>query len=91
MVMSSVQLRSLRAGGYSASDAAAGELGDPEDHELGRLHRGDADLDDQLAGVDRLGGLVSPSHLTKNASSGVRAEERAVAPDADQEGVDRRA
>src|SRR5262245_61954227 len=32
--------------------AAAGVLGDAEDHELGRLDRGHADLDHDLTGVD---------------------------------------
>ena len=36
-------------------DAAAGHLTDAEDDEFCGLHRREADLDDQLAGVDHLG------------------------------------
>lgn len=44
--------------------AATLELREAEDHELGGLHRGDADLADDAAEVDRLRGLVSASHFT---------------------------
>src|ERR1700694_4365315 len=41
-----------------AEGRAARELGDLEDDELRRLHRGDPDFDDELAGVDALGRIV---------------------------------
>src|SRR5664280_679695 len=67
---------------------AARELGKAEDHELGRLHRGDPDVDDQLSGIDRFGGVVLAVALHVEGLGRGGAEERAVAPGADQERPD---
>src|SRR3984893_5480809 len=71
-----------------AKRCAARELGDLEDDELRRFHRRDADLDDELARIDRLGRvqLAVAFDVERLARGG--SEERAVAPDANQEGAD---
>src|SRR2546421_7543289 len=68
---------------------AARELGDLEYDELGRLHRGDTDLDDELAGVDRLRRVVLTVALDVERFAWRGTEQRAVAPDPNQEGADR--
>src|SRR5438105_5387556 len=68
---------------------AARELGDLEYDELGRLHRGNTDLDDELAGVDRLRRVVLTVALDIERFAWRRPEQRAVAPDPNQEGADR--
>src|SRR5204863_5208622 len=68
---------------------AARELVDLEYDELGRLHRGDTNLDDELAGVDRLRRVVLTVALDIERFAWRRTEERAVAPDSNQEGADR--
>ena len=64
------------------------DLGDAEDDELGRLHRRDADLDDDLALVDRLGRVGLGVALDVERLLGGGAEQRAVAPQAPQERAD---
>src|SRR2546430_14697367 len=68
---------------------AARELGDLEYDELGRLHRGDTDLDDELAGVDRLRRVVLTVALDIERFAWRGTEQCAVAPDPNQEGADR--
>src|SRR4051812_1544794 len=65
--------------------AAGGELADPEDHELGRLDRADADLDHDLPCLDyrlriRLGVALDVEGLLRR-----RAEQCALAPGAVEE------
>src|SRR5207302_486142 len=71
-----------------AERCAARELGDLEDDELRGFDRGDPDLDDELARVDRLRGVHLAVALDVERFAGRGSEERAVAPDADQEGAD---
>src|SRR5438552_8598474 len=71
-----------------AERCAARELGDLEDDELCRFHRGDADLDDELARIDRLRGVHLAVAFDVERLAGRGSEERAVPPDADQEGAD---
>src|SRR5213080_1442328 len=71
-----------------AERCAARELGDLEDDELRRFHRGDPDLDDELARVDRLRGVHLAVALDVERFAGGGPKERAVAPDANQEGAD---
>src|SRR5487761_2433689 len=83
----------VRRGGWSASRSlaerrAAGELGEAEDHELGRLHRRDPDVHDELAGVDRLRGVVLAVALDEDVYAPPAPEQGAVAPGADEEGRD---
>src|SRR5207248_626462 len=61
---------------------------DLEDDELRGFHRGDPDLDDELARVDRLRGVHLAVALDVERFAGRGSEERAVAPDANQEGAD---
>ena len=49
----------------------------PEDHELGRLHRRDADLADDLAGLDHLGRVGLGVALDEERLRGRGAEQRA--------------
>src|SRR5438552_15947562 len=71
-----------------AERCAARELGDLEDDELRRFHRCDADLDDELARIDRLRGvhLAVASDVERLAGRG--SEERAVQAVADKECAD---
>src|SRR5438552_6462595 len=71
-----------------AERCSARELGDLEDDELCRFHRGDADLDDELARIDRLRGVHLAVAFDVERLAGRGSEERAVPPDADQEGAD---
>src|SRR2546421_10805941 len=71
-----------------AERCAARELGDLEDAELRGFHRGDPDLDDELARVDRLRGVHLAVAFDVEGLPGRRPEERAAAPDAAQEGAD---
>src|ERR1700736_6563615 len=71
-----------------AKRCAARELGDLEDDELRRFHRRDADFDDELAGIDRLGRVELAVAFDIERLAGGRSEECAVAPDANQEGAD---
>src|SRR2546430_13623093 len=71
-----------------AERCAARELGDLEDDELRGFHRRDPDLDDELTRVDRLRGVHLAVAFDVERLGGRRPEERAVAPDADQEGAD---
>src|SRR6202048_1922770 len=71
-----------------AKRCAARELGDLEDDELRRFHRRDADLDDELARIDRLGRVQLAVAFDIERLAGGRPEECAVAPDANQEGAD---
>src|SRR5256886_5434723 len=68
-----------------AERCAARELGDLEDNELRRFHRGDPDLDDELARVDRLRGVHLAVAFDVERLAGRRPEERAVAPDRSEE------
>src|SRR4051794_37595594 len=68
---------------------AVRELRDPEDHELGRLHGCDADLDGQDSGVAVLCGVVLLVALDEERLGRSAAEQRAVAPHAAEEHVDR--
>src|SRR5580698_11435134 len=68
-----------------ADGCAAGELCDAEDDELGRLHGCDADVDDQLADVDRVLGVVLGIAFDEERFARAGSEERAVAPHATQE------
>src|SRR3954468_5393662 len=64
---------------------ATGVLADPEDHELGRLHRRDADDRDHRPRVDDLGrvGLLIAFH--EECFAGCPAHQRAVEPDPREE------
>src|SRR3954463_5986645 len=54
-------LRRVHVQGLLGDEAGAtGELRQPEDDELGRLHRRDSDLADHLTGVDTLGRVGFP-------------------------------
>src|SRR4051812_46505145 len=64
---------------------AVGELGDAEDDELGRLDRGDADLDGQHAGVAVLGRVVLGVALDEERLRRRLPEQGAVAPHPAQE------
>src|ERR1700712_932069 len=66
---------------------AVGELRDAEHHELGRLHRRDADLDGEDAGVTVLGRVVLLVALHEERLGRGAAEQRAVAPHPAQEHV----
>src|SRR5688500_12384439 len=65
------------------------ELADAEDHELRRLHRGDADLDHELALVDRVRRVRLGVALHEERLIGGGPEERAVTPQAAEEAVQR--
>src|SRR5688500_11923904 len=69
--------------------AAGGHLADPEDHELGRLHRREADLDDQLARVDDLGRVGLGVALDVERLLRSRPHQGARAPQERQERGDR--
>src|SRR5581483_5683640 len=64
-------------------------LADAEYDELGRLHRSDADLTRDDAGVHRFGRVRLGVALDVEGLFGCCAEERAVAPDVEQEAGDR--
>src|SRR6266496_1104668 len=76
------------AGSLVDQAGAAGELGQAEHHELGRLDRRHADLADDLARVDALGrvGLLVALHV--EGLGGGEPEQGALAPLVDQEGGD---
>src|SRR3954468_4918069 len=76
-------------GGLFLDATAGGHLADPEDDEFRGLARGEADLDDQLAGVDDLGrvGLVVALDVERLLGRG--AHQGAVAPQQGQERRDR--
>src|SRR5262245_57683045 len=80
--MASTSWLSLGQGG------AARELRQPEDHELGRLHRCHADLADELAGVDDLGRVRLVVTLDVEGFVGREPEQRALAPFVGEEGRD---
>src|SRR4051812_14219217 len=67
---------------------AAGDLGQPEDDELGGLDRGDADLAHHLPGVDALGrvGLPVAAHVERLVRG--QPEQRALAPFGDEKSAD---
>src|SRR4051794_31599949 len=67
---------------------AARVLRQAEDDELGRLHRGDADLADDLPEVDPLSGVRLVVALHEERLLGREPEERTLAPLHDQEGAD---
>src|SRR6476659_10415039 len=60
--------------------SAVGELRDAEHDELGRLHRGDADLDGEDAGVAVLGRVVLLVAFDEEGLGRSAAEQRSVAP-----------
>src|ERR1044071_34146 len=62
-----------------------GRLAESEDHELGRLHRGDADLGDDHARVADLRRVGLRVALHEEGLAGRTAHERAIAPDAGEE------
>src|SRR3954470_14627478 len=70
---------------------AAGELGEPEDHELGRLDRRHPDLAHDLAGVDSLRRVGLPVALDVERLVGRQPEQRPLAPLVDEECADRAA
>src|SRR5215208_4564627 len=72
---------------YVRSLAAAGPLAKPEDHELSRLHRRHADLDDQLALIADL--LWIELFITFDIERLLRREpkQHAIAPAHRQEGA----
>src|SRR3954469_22200017 len=65
--------------------AATRELAQAEDHELGRLHRGDADLADDLPGLDHVGRVGLGVALDEEGLLRGRAEQRARPPCPGQE------
>src|SRR5271166_1290142 len=67
---------------------AAGELGEPEDDELGGLDRGDPDLADHLARIDALGRVGFPVALDVERLVRGQPEQRPAPPLVDQEGAD---
>src|ERR1700712_3309352 len=95
----SVEIKSLGTGysvGYRwngrKNEPSAGDLlllADPEDDELGRLDRRDADLDHQLALVDRLRGVGLGVALHEERFFGGLPEESPGGPEAAQETVQR--
>src|SRR5271165_1098060 len=64
---------------------AAGELGEPEDDELGGLDRGDPDLADHLARIDALGRVGFPVALDVERLVRGQPEQRPAPPLVDQE------
>src|ERR1041384_3644102 len=81
----------LLAALIAAAIAAVDELAQPEDHELRRLDGADADLADDLAGLDGLGLVVLRVALYEERLIGRRAEQRSAAPHHRQEVRHRRA
>src|SRR5882724_7068199 len=65
-----------------------GRLAESEDHELGRLHRGDADLGDDHARVADLRRVGLRVALHEEGFAGRTAHQRAVPPHAGEERVD---
>src|SRR5713101_6343539 len=71
----------LRVGyGLLGERRSAGELGEAEDHELGRLHGGHADLADHHAGIDRLRRVGLVVTLDEERLVRREAEQRPLAP-----------
>src|SRR5580704_6081458 len=83
--MASLGMLGPRPAGISnpslADGRAAGELCDAEDDKLGRLHRSDPDVDDQLTDVDRVLRVVLRIAFDEECLAGAGAEEGTVAPD----------
>src|SRR5262245_56719460 len=89
MSLAAAAPKSGAARGLLLDGGAARELGDAEDDELGRLHWRDADVDDELARITRLGRVVLLVALDVERLLGGRPEQRTIAPNAQQERVDR--
>src|SRR3954451_22065853 len=81
----------LRSESLADQGGAAGELGEPEDDELGRLDRGDADLAQHLTGVDGVGRVRLLVALDVEGVVRRVPEQGAPAPLPHQEGTDRTA
>src|SRR6478609_4126074 len=73
---------------FADQAGAAGDLRQSEDDELGRLHRRDTDLADDLAGVDAFGRIGLAVALHEERLVGSQTEQRSLAPLVDEEGGD---